>query len=158
MALVEWKSEHSVNVWSIDLQHQKLFEIFNELYDAMRAGNVAQVVPAILKRLVAYCHTHFADEESLMLEAGYPNYLRHKTEHDKLAREVLTMESEFNENKVIRSLTLLTLLKEWLQTHILSSDKRYVAHLQAADVDRSTSMIPPHRAVGDLVTGIRAMQ
>lgn len=156
MALAEWKREYSVNVQSIDSQHQQLFEIINELYNAMRAGNVAEVVPAILRRLVDYCRTHFADEENLMLRAKYPDYLRHKTEHDKLAQEVLRMESEFNEDKVIRSLTLLTILKEWIQTHILSSDKRYVAHLRAAGIDEASGMIP-HGVVGELVPEHRVM-
>lgn len=134
MALVEWNSEYSVAVPSIDLQHQRIFELVNELYDAMRAGKVAQVVPAILKRLEACCREHFAYEESLMLQAEYPDYFRHKAEHVKLAEKALTLAKDFNEERVMRSLALLNLLKEWTQRHILSSDKRYSAYLKVADI------------------------
>ncbi len=134
MALVEWRSEYSVRVQSIDSQHQKIFEMINELYDAMRAGDVAQVVPAILHRLAEYCRTHFADEEKMMLQAEYPNYIRHRAEHNKLTKEVLTMEKDFHEDRVMRSLALLRLLNEWIQRHIISADQQYTSHLQAAGI------------------------
>lgn len=134
MALVEWTSEYSVEIESIDAQHKQLFEMINELYDAMRAGNVALFVPAILKRLATYCREHFAEEEGMMIRTDYPDYLRHRAEHIKLTKEVMTMERDFTENKVVRSLTLLTFLKDWIQRHILFLDKQYGAHLKAAGV------------------------
>jgi hemerythrin-like metal-binding protein len=146
MALVEWNREYSVGIQSIDLQHQKLFEMINELYNAMRAGNVAQVVPAILKRLETYCREHFAHEENMMLRAEYPDYSRHKHEHAKLLERALTLGNDFNESRVVRSLTLLTLLKEWTQRHILSSDKQYSSHLIASgvtDISESPARVAP---------------
>jgi hemerythrin-like metal-binding protein len=134
MALVEWRSKYSVGVQSIDSQHQKLFEMINELYDALRAGNVSEVVPAILKRLEAHCRQHFAYEESLMLQTEYPDYFRHRVEHNELMEKTLTLAKDFDESKVMRSLALLNLLQEWTQRHILSSDKEYSAHLQAAGI------------------------
>ncbi len=133
MALMEREFGYSVEVESIDVQHQKMFEMVNELYNALRAGNVAQVVPAILKRLQACYREHFAYEERLMLQAKYPDYFRHKAEHVKLAEKALTLAKAFDEDKVMRSLSLLNLLKEWTLRHILSFDKRYSAYLRAAD-------------------------
>lgn len=133
MALVEWcRSEYSVDVQSIDSQHEKLFEIINELYDALRSGSVAVVVPGILTRLEANCREHFAYEEKMMLQTKYPDYLKHKAEHAKLTEKALTLMKDFDENKIMRSLSLLNLLKEWTQRHIVDSDKRYSAHMQAA--------------------------
>jgi hemerythrin len=134
MALIEWRIKYSVGVQSIDSQHQKLFEMINELYDALRAGNVSEIVPAILKRFEAYCRLHFAYEESLMLQAEYPDYFRHRVEHNELMEKALTLAKDFDESKVMRSLALLNLLQEWTQRHILSSDKEYSTHLQAAGI------------------------
>ena len=134
MALVEWRLEYSVGVQSIDLQHQKLFEMVNELYNAMRMGNVAEVVPIILERLETYCHEHFAYEESLMLQAEYPDYLRHKAEHAKLMEKVLVLAKDFDEDTVLRSLALLGFLNEWLQRHVISSDRLYSTYLQSAGI------------------------
>ena len=137
MALLEWQRGYSVGIESIDLQHQKVFEMVNKLYNALRAGNVAQVVPAILQRLELCCREHFAHEESLMLQAEYPEYRRHKTEHAVLMAKVLTLAKDFDEDKVMRSLTLLGFLNEWLQRHIISSDKRYSSYLRAAALENS---------------------
>jgi hemerythrin len=45
MALMEWKDKYSVNVPTIDTQHQNLFATINELFDAMRSGTGAKLVP-----------------------------------------------------------------------------------------------------------------
>lgn len=136
MPFVDWTEEYSVGDQSIDSQHQKILEMINELYDAMRGGNVAEVVPAILKRLETYCREHFFHEESMMLRTKYPDYLRHKAEHIKLTEKALALANDFNKNGVIKSLALLNFLKEWIQRHIVSSDRQYSAHLQAAGIGK----------------------
>jgi hemerythrin-like metal-binding protein len=138
MALVQWDSEYSVGIPSIDLQHREMFDMINELYDAMRASNVAQVVPAILNRLEAHCREHFACEEGMMLKAGYPGYLRHKAEHISLTEKAKALARDFDEGKLVCSLAFLTLLKEWTQRHILSTDKKYSSHLQSAGLGSTT--------------------
>jgi len=69
MALLNWSKEYSVEVQSIDKQHQKLFDMLNDLHDAMKSGRGVQVGPAILKGLVKYAGEHFADEEKMMVRA-----------------------------------------------------------------------------------------
>ena len=88
MALFSWSDKYSVDVPSIDKQHKKLFDMLNELHDAMSTGNGSQLAPAILKRLVAYTQEHFVAEEAMMKQARYPDLASHKAEHDKLSSEV----------------------------------------------------------------------
>jgi hemerythrin len=38
MSIIQWDESFSVNVAEIDKQHQRLLEMINELYDAMRQG------------------------------------------------------------------------------------------------------------------------
>jgi hemerythrin-like metal-binding protein len=132
MALLDWKNEYSVDVQSIDTQHKKLFGMVNELHDAMKTGAGSKIAPAILKRLVSYTREHFANEESMMLRAKYPDFASHKAEHDKLTHEVVKMVEDFESGKVVLSVKLLEFLRKWLQLHILSCDKKYTGHLQAA--------------------------
>ena len=100
MALICWSTEYSVEVDSIDKQHQKLFAMLNGLHDAMKVGKGSQRVPLILGELVQYTREHFASEENLMLRAGYPDYDRHKAEHDKLTRDVMQMVRDFEQGKI----------------------------------------------------------
>jgi hemerythrin len=134
MALMEWKDKYSVNVPTIDTQHQNLFATINELFDAMRSGTGAKLVPEILTRLVAYTRQHFSAEEALMKRTGYPSYPAHKAEHDKLTGEVVKLARDMEAGKVALSVHLLEFLRNWLQNHILSSDQKYSEHLRAAGV------------------------
>lgn len=134
MALICWSTEYSVEVDSIDKQHQKLFAMLNGLHDAMKVGKGSQRVPLILGELVQYTREHFASEENLMLRAGYPDYDRHKAEHDKLTRDVMQMVRDFEQGKIALTIDMQDFLRQWLQTHIVSSDKKYTAHLRAAGI------------------------
>lgn len=134
MALLNWSKEYSVDVQSIDLQHQKLFEMLNELHDAMKEGKGGQIAPAILTRLVTYTREHFAAEEGMMKRTGYPDFVRHKAEHDKLTGEVVSLVQDFAQGKVALSMKLTNFLRDWLQSHILACDKKYSAHMYAAGV------------------------
>lgn len=134
MALLNWSKEYSVEVPSIDKEHQKLFGMLNELHDAMMVGKGSQIAPEVLKRLVAYTCEHFANEESIMVRTRYPDFARHKVEHDKLASEVAKIAQDFNEGKVVLSIKLPEFLRAWLHSHILGCDQRYSRHLQAAGI------------------------
>ena len=83
MALLDWKNEYSVDIQSIDKQHKKLFDMINQLHDAMKSGVGAKLVPVILNSLVSYTRDHFANEENLMRQAAYPTYANHKAEHEQ---------------------------------------------------------------------------
>jgi hemerythrin len=134
MALLDWKKEYSVEVQQIDKEHQNLFGMLNELHDAMKSGKGSQVAPEVLRRLVAYTREHFAYEESLMIRAKYPDFDKHKAEHDRLTGEVTKTVQDFEAGKVMLSMKLLDFLKGWLQNHILTVDKKYTSYMQSAGI------------------------
>ena len=59
MSLIKWNDSFSVNVVKIDQEHKKLFEMVNELTDAMKAGHGKDVLGNILDRLISYTAFHF---------------------------------------------------------------------------------------------------
>ena len=66
MPLITWTDELSVSVKDLDSQHQKLFDLVNELHEAMRSGKGKEAVGSILNRLADYTKTHLFYEERLM--------------------------------------------------------------------------------------------
>lgn len=134
MPLLSWNSTYSVEIRSIDEQHRKLFDMVNELHDAMGSGKGSQVAPSIVKRLVAYALEHFAAEEEMMRRAKFPNFGSHKAKHDQLCRDVVKMMKDIEDGKNVLSMDLQAFLRQWLQTHILDSDKSYAACLHAAGI------------------------
>src|ERR1035438_2668581 len=101
--MFEWKSDYAVNIPSIDAQHQGLFAIGRELYAAMSTGQGKTVMRRILDRLVQYTAMHFAHEERLMQMHGYPDFAKHKAEHDALVKQVVAFQAEFNAGHCPRS-------------------------------------------------------
>ena len=53
MGLMEWDDSFSVKVAEIDSQHQKLFELINSLYDAMKEGKSKDMLGGIIDELSA---------------------------------------------------------------------------------------------------------
>jgi len=128
--MFEWNASYSVNIGSIDAQHQNLFAIGRELYAAMNAGQGKSVVAKILDRLIQYTVVHFAHEERLMKVHNYKDYAAHKAEHDALTRQVLQFQKDFQNGRAAMSIQLLQFLKDWLSHHINGSDKKYAPALQ----------------------------
>ena len=127
--MFEWKNSYSVGIASIDSQHQTLFAIGAELYAAMTAGQAKSVTNRILERLVQYTQSHFAHEERLMQRHEYPQFGAHKTEHDQLTAKVKAFHADVTGGKATISVQLLRFLRDWLEHHILESDRRYAPYL-----------------------------
>ncbi|MGO9013833.1 MAG: bacteriohemerythrin [Dissulfurispiraceae bacterium] len=125
MALMVWSDNFSVNVSQIDEQHKKLVGILNDLHDAMKQGKGSDVTGNVLSGLVQYVASHFATEEKLMKESAYPEYTKHKFEHDALTKQALDLQKQFQEGKTVLTIELMQFLKDWLSKHILGTDKKY---------------------------------
>lgn len=134
MALMTWTENYSVGIKSIDAQHQKLISMVNELQDAMLAGKANDHVGRILDNLVQYTVTHFAYEEKLFAQHGYKEAAPHKAEHDKLTKQVADFQAQFKSGQARLSAQLMNFLRDWLNGHILGTDKKYSAHLVSKGV------------------------
>lgn len=134
MPLMEWDLSYSVGVAVFDDQHKKLFDIINSLNDAMKAGKSKDALGGILKSLIDYTATHFVAEEKMMLQHDYLQTQMHKMEHDKLVKQVLKLQEEFKAGKAMLSMEVMNFLKDWLNTHIAGSDKKYGAYFNAKGI------------------------
>lgn len=131
---VEWSNELSVGIEEIDAQHKVLVDLLNEIHDAMRQGRTVQTTKGIIDRLGEYTRVHFAVEESLMRILHYPDYERHKEEHDELIAQLTDMHAKWEKGKGAIGFELAHFLKTWLTEHIMEGDKRYSAHFLAQGI------------------------
>ena len=131
MALMTWTENYSVGIKSIDMQHQKLIGMLNELQDAMLAGKANDHIGRILDALVQYTVTHFAYEEKLFAAHGYKDAAAHKAEHDKLTQQVAEFQAQFKAGKSRLTSSILNFLRDWLNGHILGTDMKYAPFLKA---------------------------
>jgi len=64
----------------------------------------------------------------------YPDYDRHKSEHERLTKTVLDIQGKFQSNEVGLTIEVMDFLKNWLYHHILESDKKYTPYLNSQGV------------------------
>ncbi|MCC8998379.1 MAG: bacteriohemerythrin [Candidatus Contendobacter sp.] len=131
---VEWSNELSVGIEEIDAQHQILVDLLNEVHEAIQQRQGVEVTRDIVQRLNEYTRVHFAVEESLMRILHYPDYERHKEEHEKLIRQLHEFSDKLEAGKASISFDLAHFLRTWLTKHIMEGDKRYTTHFLAQGI------------------------
>jgi len=131
MSTFAWNDSYSVHVHQFDAQHKKLFEIINELADAMRVGKGEDVIREVVGDLAVYTRTHFLQEEVAMRQTGYPDLATHQAQHNKLMADVEKYKTELNEGRKVNLIAVLNFVRDWLVQHIQKSDKKYSDHLNA---------------------------
>ncbi|MGC1870325.1 MAG: bacteriohemerythrin [Acidobacteriaceae bacterium] len=131
MASFKWDETYSVRVQRCDAQHKKLFNIINQLADAMRVAKGQEVIAQIVGQLIAYTRTHFQQEEALMEQAQYPELSAHQQLHRELVADVEKFQRELDEGLRPNTVAILDFLKDWLTQHIQKVDKAYSEHLNS---------------------------
>ncbi len=126
MPLISWTNELSVGVGQLDSDHQMLFGIINELYDAMREGHGDELLESIFSRLKEYTYTHFWKEEFLMKSYGYADYPGHKLHHEEMINQLDKFMVRYAaKSSNVSAVEVSQFLQDWLMTHIKQEDFRY---------------------------------
>ncbi len=123
-----------MKVGAMDADHKRMFEIVRELYTAMRSGHGAAVAEKVLGRLIDHTANHFAAEEKLMEQHGYPLLALHRAEHRAMADRVKAFKKDFDAGSSTILPELLGFLDGWLKNHTQSVDQKYVAFLNSRGV------------------------
>ena len=126
---ITWSSDLELGIPVIDSQHQRIVDYINQVAHANSAKGRADVLN-VLDELVDYTLSHFAFEENLMDEAGYPFANPHKKVHRLFARRVANFQQRAKAGEIVTE-ELLHVLKAWLLNHIKHDDKDYATAVRA---------------------------
>lgn len=143
---IKWTSDLNTNIHVIDEQHKKIVEFINQLVDVHGAED-RMIISDVISELVDYTVSHFAYEEALMEQAGYPFLEPHKKVHKLFVDKVNAYVKRFESGEDIVK-ELIALLKKWLINHIRNEDGDYV-DIVAAVQDKIH-----HAAKGGLLTRV----
>jgi len=122
---IAWNNRYSVGVEAFDAQHKRLFDLINDVHEAMAMGSKKERMGDILSELIDYTAKHFGEEEALMKKTGYEGYADHHEKHTALVNEVLAFKKDFDSGSAEVDLKLMSFLKGWLSKHIMGTDMRY---------------------------------
>jgi hemerythrin len=132
MALLLWRDEFNTGIASVDYEHQRLFEIINDLHGKLRQGDF-EAADAFLAALHDRIAAHFALEERVMRERRYDGYAEHKADHERLLDEIRDLMEDHRGGEYRDRTNLLgQRLERWFSVHFNTLDVRL------------------HRAVGDI--------
>lgn len=129
-----WTDAYRVNIAVLDRQHQELFDVVNELDEALKTGEGDAVLDAILQKLVEYALTHFVSEESLMQKHSYPALATHRTQHEMFRKKMAAFMEDHRAGRPGVPVALLWFMQDWFKQHLLRTDKLYSAYLNARGV------------------------
>lgn len=131
MPRIVWDEKYDVKVARINKEHQTLFDLINELNDAMMEGKGQDIIGDTIEGLRNYAKFHFGTEEALMRQTSYHDYEQHKYQHDKFIEKVEEFKDKHNKKVVLISLDVMKFLVDWLINHIMKIDKAYSQHFNS---------------------------
>lgn len=136
MAAMTWSESFGVGNAMLDSDHRILFNLLNQLHDAVDTGQSRDVVASVVKVLVEYTEHHFAREEALLEQAGFPHLDGHRQAHRALEARVRDIRDRWaaGERQALDE-EVLAFLKKWLTDHILDADKSYRPWIDDAAAD-----------------------
>jgi len=126
MALFNWSDRYSFGVSSMDEHHRKIFDIANQIHDAMKAGKSKELADEFVKRLIEYTEYHFAEEEKLMAEINYDDLPLQRRAHTIFISQLKDFQEQIEQgDTILLSVELSQTVVDWLIEHIAKMDKRY---------------------------------
>ena len=140
---LQWSSELEIGIPVIDSQHQRIVEYIAKVEMAHKHHSHEELME-VLDELVDYTLSHFAFEESLMEEAGYPFIKAHQKVHALFTRRV---DSYYQQAKAGADVTdeLMHTLKAWLVNHIKHDDRDY-GDMVKANMEEATKRVKARKA------------
>jgi len=111
------------NIAKIEQQHRELVNLLNGLTVAVKNHEPKDNIDLIINGVIAYTEKHFADEERLMVQSGYPEIENHKTMHKELTKDACRLKDKLHYLGEYG-------FTEWFNRWPLS---RALAHIQYAD-------------------------
>lgn len=129
--MIQWKKSYRIGVEEIDQQHQRLFEIANQAYELLKNDLVTDKydrIVSIIEELRDYTIYHFGFEENYMASIGYKKRLSHKVIHDDFIAKLNEVDLDHIDDNQDQYLTeLLDFVVQWIEQHILGTDKLIVS-------------------------------
>jgi hemerythrin-like metal-binding protein len=125
-----WDAKYSVSIKSIDTQHQRFFEICNEINYLIRQHQTDEKsILEVVKELFDYAENHLSYEEKYFKDLNYPQAAAHIAAHNSF-RQKIAQYSHSPEN----ANAIADFARDWLSDHILAVDHQYSQFFLAHDV------------------------
>ncbi len=123
---LDWEDKYSVGVEEIDNQHKRMFEVINELLDAINTNSTEESLGHIIESLIQYKKFHFATEEKYFKEFNYDETIEHINKHKEFNDKLNALKEKYLNYTVEFAFELVDFLEDWLLNHLTVVDQKYI--------------------------------
>jgi hemerythrin len=129
---MNWTPDLAVDDGRIDEQHRELFDRIGKLVEAIKSKTCKYEIGPTTKFLEEYILKHFGDEETMMQEAGFPDFESHKAIHDNFISNFMDLKKELESETSNYSKSVYTnqIVVDWILDHINEMDKSFGRYLK----------------------------
>ena len=131
-----------VGIETVDLEHQTLVVLYNDLVRAVQRQTSPETVISFLTTLQNNLFSHFANEERLLKVLRCRHFDEH-VEHHRLAEQAF-FSMTFNTDDHLHLEAVAHFMHDWIAQHILVEDRQAFAELPGA----STAAEPAGQQAG----------
>ncbi len=132
---IRWTPDVQTNIQTVDRHHQSLFHLIDRLYQNMKSDTPDAVIAQTLDDMIQYTDYHFKAEEAAFEEFKYPDFSKHKVQHDAFVRKAKQLREELNRGHKLLAGEVSDFLKAWINTHIKSCDMLYKTFFEGRNID-----------------------
>lgn len=125
--------ENTFGIDIIDFQHEQILELNNETIELAKKEENLDTIVDMYGELINEFKLHFAFEEFYLLQFNYPDYPKHKEEHNSLSSKMI-LDLNKIKNRCLNiplSEYFITIL-ELIENHIKTYDADYVTYIKAS--------------------------
>lgn len=113
-----------------------MIELINRINDALGDGEPVESAWNAMDELLGFTAAHFAHEEEVMAQQGYPDMPHHAEEHRKLLAQMHNLVGEAKHASSPISVRLVpAFLADWAESHILHDDRKLGTYLSTREKD-----------------------
>jgi diguanylate cyclase (GGDEF)-like protein/hemerythrin-like metal-binding protein/PAS domain S-box-containing protein len=120
-----WQDSYCCGNLLIDSQHQSIFNLANELFDAILSHQSKEQVSTIAVNLLETAKQHFYDEEKLLRSLNFPQIDQHISDHKRLLKEGHKMARKFSKSKIALGEVFEFIASEGIIDHMLKVDLEF---------------------------------
>lgn len=137
---VQYEAMNEVHAEEVDIINQ-----IGELVHKREEGNTPDAqshIELLLEKLYVHTQEHFSNEEKLMREVGFPPYLMHKSEHDRVLEEATRCYQAWKVTRDSHEMEkfVLEFIPSWIYEHIASMDNVTAMFIQQVKAGSPTVM------------------
>ncbi|MCW2306919.1 bacteriohemerythrin [Rhodobium gokarnense] len=131
MTLLVWQEDrHRLGVDAMDETHLAFADLVNRLGEATDPA----AFQALFAELSAHTEAHFAEEDRLMAESGFPALVEHRGEHRRVLGQIAQIGERVARGRIAMGRAWVAELPSWFDLHAASMDSALAAHLKKASI------------------------